>query len=133
MAKRPALFDMFQWLSDDAGAALAAAATARHIQAGGTIYDQSDEGDEMFRLLSGSVRLSVMGEDGRELLYLLFAPGDCFGTSSVVDGEARPQRAEAFEAVQLQVFSRATIFRLRQDYRKSTTRCSSCWHGTCVC
>ena len=116
MAKRPALFDMFQWLSDDAGAALAAAAVARRIPAGGTIYDQWEEGDEMFRLVSGSVRLSVMGEDGRELLYLLFAPGDCFGTSSLVDGEVRPQRAEAFEAVQLQVFSRAAIFRLRREY-----------------
>lgn len=116
MAKRPALFDMFQWLSDDAVTALTAASTTRHIGPGGTIYDQSDEGEEMFRLLSGSVRLSVMGEDGRELLYLLFAPGDCFGTSSVVDGEARPQRAEAFEAVQLQVFTRAALNRLRQYY-----------------
>jgi len=57
-----------------------------------------------------------MGDDGRELLYQLFAPGDCFGTSSVVDGEPRPQTAEAFEAVELQVFDRTVIDRLRRDH-----------------
>src|SRR3546814_2682785 len=70
----------------------------------------------MFRLGSGSVRLSVICEEGRELLYQLFGPGDCFGTSSVVDGELRPHRAEAFEAVQLQVLNRAAIDRLRGEY-----------------
>src|SRR3546814_9062663 len=70
----------------------------------------------MFRLVSGSVRLSVICEEGRELLYQLFGPGDCFGTSSVVDGELRPHRAEAFEAVQLQVLNRAAIDRLRGEY-----------------
>src|SRR3546814_11021136 len=115
MITRPALFDMLQWLSTEAGCALVAAATVRHVPAGGTIYDQLEEGDEMFRLVSGSVRLSVICEEGRELLYQLFGPGDCFGTSSVVDGELRPHRAEAFEAVQLQVLNRAAIDRRRGE------------------
>src|SRR3546814_3517450 len=68
MITRPALFDMLQWLSTEAGCALVAAATVRHVPAGGTIYDQLEEGDEMFRLVSGSVRLSVLCEEGRELL-----------------------------------------------------------------
>lgn len=116
MAKRYALFDILQWLSDDVGRAFLAAARVRRVPARGTIYEQSEEGNEMFRLVSGSVRLSVMGDDGRELLYQLFAPGDCFGTSSVVDGEPRPQTAEAFEAVELQVFDRTVIDRLRRDH-----------------
>ncbi|AMK21104.1 CRP/FNR family transcriptional regulator [Sphingobium sp. TKS] len=67
----------------------------------------------MFRIVSGSVRLSVMGEDGRDLLYQLFGPGDCFGTSSVIDGEPRPQTADAHEDVELQLLDRTTIDRLR--------------------
>src|SRR3546814_17754513 len=70
----------------------------------------------MFRLVSGSVRLSVICEEGRELLYPLFGPGDCFGTSSVVDGELRPHRADAFESVQLPVLNTAAINRLRGEY-----------------
>ncbi len=70
----------------------------------------------MFRLVSGTVRLSLLGDDGRDLLYQLFSPGDCFGTSSVVDGEPRPHTAEAFDEVTLQVFDRATINRLRKAH-----------------
>src|SRR5688572_23907227 len=95
MDQRKPHFDMLQWLPETVGAALIAAAKPRRLPEGGSIYVQEDEGDEMFRLVSGSVRLSVMGADGRDLLYLLFAPGDCFGTSSLVDGESRPHTAEA--------------------------------------
>ena len=62
MAKRYALFDILQWLSDDVGRAFLAAARVRRVPARGTIYEQSEEGNEMFRLVSGSVRLSVMNE-----------------------------------------------------------------------
>jgi len=116
MTKRFATFDMLQWLSDEARRALLNAAKMRRLPAGCIIYSQADEGHEMFRLSAGTVRLSVTSEDGRELLYQLFAPGDCFGTSSVVDGEPRPQSAEAFDNVELQVFQRATINRLRMQF-----------------
>ena len=116
MAERHAPFDLLQWLSEEAGRAFTAAARRRRVPARNTIYAQSDDGQEMFRLVSGSVRLSVMGADGRDLLYQLFGPGDCFGTSSLVDGEPRPQTAEAFDAVELQVLDRAAIDSLRRDF-----------------
>jgi len=116
MIKRRAPFDMLQWLSRETAQAFTSAARLRHVAARGTIYTQADSGDEMYRLVSGSVRLSVMEEDGRDLLYQLFGPGDCFGTSSVVDGEPRPQTAEAFDSVELQVWDRSTINRLRHEF-----------------
>src|SRR3546814_14363044 len=97
MITRPALFDMLQWLSTEAGCALVAAATVRHVPAGGTSYDQLEEGDEMFRLVSGSVRLSVICEEGRGLLYQLFWPGDCFGKNRWDCGGVQRQRGEGDE------------------------------------
>ena len=58
----------------------------------------------MSRILSGSVRMSALRHDGREALYLIFEPGDCFGTSSLVDGDPRPQTPSARGEVELQVF-----------------------------
>lgn len=109
-----ATFDFTQWLSAEARAALAAAARVRRLPAGATIYAQGDAGDEMFRIVSGVVRLSVMQRDGRELLYQLFQPGDSFGTSTIVDDEPRPQTAEAYEDVELEVWSRRTLDELRR-------------------
>lgn len=60
--------------------------------------------------------MSVMGADGRELLHQLFGPGACLGTTSLVDGDPRPQTAEAFEAVELQVIERATLDQLRAAF-----------------
>lgn len=101
MRQGHAPFDLTQWLDEAALAAFNQAAHIRTLSPRALIYQQSDDGDEMFRLVSGSVRLSVLGADGRELLYRIFEPGDCFGTSSLVDGETRPQTAKAFEAVEL--------------------------------
>jgi CRP/FNR family cyclic AMP-dependent transcriptional regulator len=115
MARRYSTFDILQWLPEDAGRAFASATRRRSVPARGKIYQQSDDGQEMFRLVSGAVRLSVMDDDGRDLFYLLFGPGDCFGASSLVDGEPRPQTAEAFDAVELQVLDRAAFERLRRE------------------
>jgi len=112
------LFDVLQWLPNDVRTAFLRQVRVRRHDTGDVIYGQGDAGEEMFRLVSGSVRLSVARADGRELLYLLFKPGDCFGTSSCVDREPRPQTAEAASAVDVQVLSRAAFDRLRHDYRE---------------
>ncbi|MDB5702290.1 MAG: hypothetical protein JWL66_2489 [Sphingomonadales bacterium] len=109
----PTAFDFTQWLTPDALTALSERVRLRHVPARGLIYGQGEIGDEMFRIRTGLVRLSVMQRDGRELLYQLFEPGDCFGTSTVVDGEPRPQTAEAFEDVEVEVYGRKTIDELR--------------------
>lgn len=110
-------FDLLQWLPESAREAFHAAARNRHFDQGELIYNQGDAGNQMYRLVSGAVRLSVARSDGRELLYLLFQPGDCFGTSSLVDGEMRPQTAEAHEACEVEVLDRTGFDHLRSIYR----------------
>lgn len=106
-------FDLFRWLSDSARVAFEQASFRRHYAPGQLIYSQSEPGQHMFRVISGCVRLSVMHRDGRELLYLLFGPGDCFGESSVVDGEPRPHTAEAQGDLEVAVLNRDALNRIR--------------------
>jgi len=109
-------YDLTQWLSPETIAAFDRSARTRRFVAGSTIYTQADPGDELFRIVAGVVRISVMGADGRELLHQLFGPGACIGTSSMIDRDPRPQTAQAFEDVELQVISRQSFERLRTDY-----------------
>lgn len=89
----------------------------RSFTAGAIIYTQDDPGDEMFRVASGSVRLSVRRHDGREIVFLLLRTGDFFGDSSMVDGGPRPQSAEALTAVELDVLPRAAFDELHHSDR----------------
>ena len=113
MTVAPGQFDLYRWLPSEVQAAFAAAAKRRRYTAGRMIYSQSDFGDEMFRLIEGEVRLSVTRGDGRELVYLLFKPGYCFGESSLIDGGSRPHTAEAQTDAMLDSIPRDQFNRLR--------------------
>jgi CRP-like cAMP-binding protein len=109
----PLSFDMFQWMGPDARAAFSAAAHVIDRPAGTLIYAEGDTGDTMFRIRSGAVRLTVLRDDGRELLFQIYHAGGCFGTSSVVDGGKRPQTAEAYEDFKIEVVDKKQIDILR--------------------
>jgi len=117
MNREPSPFDITQWLPEDACHAFHAAARRVRCKQGELIYSQGDVGNAMFRLVSGAVRLSVARADGRELLYLLFQPGDCFGASSLVDGGPLPHTAEAAEDIELEVLGEAAFTQLRAEHR----------------
>ena len=111
------MFDLVQWLPADAADAFARRVKRRQYQAGHLIYAQGDEGAEMYRIVSGHVRMLARTEEGREVVFLRFGPGDCFGVSSLIDDAPRPHTAEAASAVEMEVLSRRDCNELRSEYR----------------
>ena len=109
-------FDVSQWMQPEVADDFFGAMTRRSYSGGETIYTQGDLGTDMYRLVRGSVRLSVSSSDGREVLYLFFEPGDCFGDSSLVDQEPRPQTAEALGETEVQILSRTSYLHLREKH-----------------
>lgn len=81
--------------------------------AGALIYAEGDRGNQMYRVVRGTVRLSVARANGREVIYKFFEPGDCFGVSNCIDQDPRPQTAEAGADVEVQVITQASFDRLR--------------------
>jgi CRP/FNR family cyclic AMP-dependent transcriptional regulator len=110
-------FDMVQWMTPEAREAFHASASRRRLSAGQIIYVLGDAGGEMYRIVIGSVRLFATRSDGREVFFLRFQPGDCFGEASLVDNETRPQSAQAVTDVELEVIDVAAFTRLRGAYR----------------
>src|SRR5438445_11881049 len=70
-------FDRFQWLSPEAHTAFNQASRRRHFADSRRIYSQSEPGNEMYRIVSGYVRMSVLRNDGREALHSVLGAGDC--------------------------------------------------------
>lgn len=109
-------FDLFQWLSPQAQEAFTHASRLRQIPDGSRIYSQAEPGNEMYRIVRGSVRLSVLRSDGREALYQVLQPGDCFGATSLLDGAPRCHTTNANGEVELQLLRRDAYERLRSQH-----------------
>jgi CRP/FNR family cyclic AMP-dependent transcriptional regulator len=106
-------FDMFQWMSEDGRKLYAAAAQVRTVPSGQIITRQGDIASEFLRVLEGAVRLSSLRPDGREVIYMVLGPGDCFGSGSVIDREPIAHTAQARGDVLLQSLSLAAFNQLR--------------------
>ena len=85
---------------------IAAVGTREQHQSGATVFSEGSEGDKMYLILSGAVRISrqVPGL-GEEALAVLRA-GNYFGEMSLVDESPRSADAKAHEATELLVLKK---------------------------
>lgn len=63
------------------------------------IFSRGDAAREMFFVLEGRVRLSVLSLEGRELSFAHAGPGELFGEIATLDGGERTASATAIGAV----------------------------------
>lgn len=56
-----------------------------------------DEGDALYGVVQGLIRIWIPGADGRELTIELMEPGDIFGEIALLDGLPRGANASAIE------------------------------------
>jgi CRP-like cAMP-binding protein len=81
---------------------------------GQAIFARGDPGTEVYLVLKGRVRLSVLSLEGRELSFTHAGPGDVFGEIATLDGGARTADATAVTAVEAMTLSRASLARLME-------------------
>jgi CRP/FNR family transcriptional regulator, cyclic AMP receptor protein len=109
--------DFFTYLTPEAQRDFESAASRRQVPAREHIYRQNDRHQRIFRIVSGRVWLTSSRPDGREHLSLFAGPGECFGFSSLIDGEGLPQSAIARSEVTLQMLSKTALAALRAKHR----------------
>jgi len=73
------------------------------------IFAQGDEGDALYGVVSGRVRISTTSPEGREVYLNIMGPGDTFGEIAVIDGLPRTAGAVALDASTL-IFIRRNEF-----------------------
>lgn len=75
--------------------ALAASVTHRRFRKGDIIFQREDDGQALFIVEDGSVRVYFPGAQGSDLTLAVFRPGDFFGEMSLLDGRPRSASAAA--------------------------------------
>lgn len=97
---------IFEGLDDTAIAGLSSCLKRTEFPKDAMIVGQSDQGDSLYIIESGRVKVVLYGESGREVILTIFRAGDFFGEMSLLDGEPRSANVIALEPTVALVLSR---------------------------
>ncbi len=107
--------DFFSDLSERSLKKLEIAESTRIVPADGMIFFEGEEGAEIFRLVSGSVRLFRSTPDGREVTIHMVEPGELFAEIVLFERDTYPVSAVATEQSRLGMIQRRRIRTLLDD------------------
>lgn len=91
----------FQALPDSLRQALCGAAVVRRLPAGQRLFARGDAPCGLYCVVEGAMRISVVGENGKEALLALVEPPNWFGEICLFDGQPRTHDAFAEGATTL--------------------------------
>ncbi|EOR72758.1 Crp/Fnr family transcriptional regulator [Thermobifida fusca] len=86
---------LFEALDEEGAAALRSSITEVRLGRGQTLFSEGDEGDRLYVMLSGKVKLTRKSADGRENLLAVLGPGEMLGELSLFDPGPRTASAVA--------------------------------------
>jgi CRP-like cAMP-binding protein len=76
---------LFSALDDEAATALRASMAETRLRRGEVLFHEGDEGDRLYVVTDGKVKLGRTSSDGRENLLAVLGPGQMFGELSLFD------------------------------------------------
>src|SRR6267378_1724058 len=102
---------LFASLDDEATRELRSLLRTREVATGTALFRAGDDGDAMYLIESGRVRIVVSDEDQREIVLAELARGDFFGEMAIIDGKQRSADAIVIEPAKFAVLSRESFLR----------------------
>lgn len=100
---------LFSGLDDEAAAALEASMSPATLRRGEILFNEGDDGDQLYVVTEGKVKLGRTSPDGRENLLAILGPGQMFGELSFFDPGPRSATATAVTDVELKSLGHATL------------------------
>jgi CRP-like cAMP-binding protein len=86
------------------------------------IVSQGTTGRDMFIVASGSLKVSVLSDEGKEISFVVLRQGDYFGELSMIDGRRRSATVTAIEKSELMVLSHHSYQQLLQKHPHTATQ-----------
>ena len=81
----------------------------------GVVFFENEAGDTLFMVADGRIKVTILGDDGREVILSVLGVGDFFGDMSLLDNEPRSATAIAAEDSELLSLSRADFEGLMKE------------------
>ncbi len=92
---------LFAALDDEAARALLSQMGPTRLERGDILFREGDQGDTLYVIGEGKVKLGRTSTDGRENLIAILGPGEMFGELSLFDPGPRTMTATAVAETQL--------------------------------
>lgn len=86
---------LFSALDDAAAHELRQSMVALKLNKGQVLFKEGQEGDRLYVVVHGKIKLGTQSNDGRENLLSILGPGEMFGELSLFDPEPRTSTATA--------------------------------------
>ena len=111
---------IFSELGEEDIRSLARVATRRRYPKDAVIFFENEEGDSFFMIIEGRIKVTILGDDGREIILSVLGPGDFFGEMALLDNEPRSATVIAIEESELLSLQRSDFQGVIADNRSIT-------------
>ena len=91
---------------------------SKKFENGNLIFLEESEGKNLFFVVEGSVKVTRLSKDGREVILAMLNAGDFFGEMSLLDGESRSANVIALEKTEVLSLNRDDFLVVLHDYPK---------------
>ena len=109
---------LFASLDDEAASDLRNLLSVREVPKGDALFRAGDQGDAMYLIESGRVRITISDDDQKEIVLAELAQGDFFGEMAIIDGKQRSADATVAEDARLAVLYRENFLGFIHDNPK---------------
>lgn len=112
---------IFSELTEADFSSLAKVANRRRYPKDAVVFFENEQGDFFFMILEGRIKVTILGDDGREVILTLLGSGDFFGEMALLDNEPRSATAIAVEDTELLSLHRHDFQSVLTDNRSITS------------
>ena len=114
--------ELFADLDEEALNHLGSRATTRTYRRGQRIFTQGDEGDHLFVVIDGLVKILVSSPEGDDVVLATVRPQEAFGELALIDGGPRSASADALISTTVLVLSRLSWLELLRERAEVTEK-----------
>jgi CRP-like cAMP-binding protein len=108
--------ELFKCLDDEACGLVSKLVKWKKYSKGAEVISYQGEGDDVYFIASGSVRVTIYSFTGKEISYQDLGPGEMFGELSAIDQSPRTASVITLESSRIGVISRNDYWRLIEQY-----------------
>jgi len=109
---------IFEDLSEEQLGHISSVIIHRNYRKNNLILLEEDFGDTLFIIKTGSVKITRINEEGKEVILSILRDGEFFGEMSLFDGESRSANVVAMEDSEVMIIKRSDFMELLEKYPK---------------
>jgi CRP/FNR family cyclic AMP-dependent transcriptional regulator len=95
------------------------ATTTKQLAQKEVLFRKGDPGNQLFGILSGSLKVMATASDGKEVMFALMGPGEIIGEIPILDGGERSASAVAVEATELLTLHRRELIPFLENHPRA--------------